>query len=174
MAANKQLALLSALLEHYPTTTTYRPGNAQIHILNSSRHLSKKTFYDHSDGFHEKRFELNGQSNLIVQFDFGIMDNDSNEFWRCDIKQDTLLAQLFIDGGFRIVPTVSPPYSHSSSIKLKTFDCNNKQLLPYLGGVAFVLPVVEERPVIFGLRIILYRKQEGQFGKLNQSLVSFI
>lgn len=64
-------------------------------------------------------------------------------------------------GGFRILPTVLPPYSRSSSIKLKGFDCNNKQLLRYVGGVAFELPVLKERPATFGLRITLYKEDEG-------------
>ncbi|XP_028403861.1 uncharacterized protein LOC114526455 isoform X2 [Dendronephthya gigantea] len=143
--------------EHYPTTTTFRPRQAQIHILRNSRHVSKKTYHPLS-GFNEKRLQFDEQSCLIVQFDFGIMDEESKEFWRCEIKQDILRAQLYFVGGFRILPTVLPPYSQSSSIKLKGFDCNNKQFLPYFGGVAFELPVLEERPATFGLRITLYKE----------------
>ena len=62
---------------------------------------------------------------------------------------------------FRIVPSVCPPYSQSSLIILKKFGCDNKQLSPYLGCVAFILPVVAERPVTFGLSITLYMKEKG-------------
>lgn len=83
-------------LEHHTTTTMYRPGKAQIEILEKNRQLTNKTFFGQLDGLNDKVLELNGQLNLLVQFVFAIKDKETGELWRCDIMRCRPRKQFFI------------------------------------------------------------------------------
>lgn len=49
-------------------------------------------------------------------------------------------------------------------------DCRNKQLPSYAGNLVFVLPVKNETPITYTIRITLYQKiteYEGEFNTLR-------
>lgn len=73
------------------------------------------------------------------------------------------VIQIQRDRGFKIVPEVVP---YAWMLATNT-DCRNKQLPSYAGNLVFVLPVKNETPITYTIRITLYQKATEYEGEFN-------
>jgi len=78
----------------------------------------------------------------VVQFVVAVKDENTGEIWDCNASPEIEQIRITRDGMFRIVPEVKP----YAWMLARSVDCRNKQLPPYAGNLAFMLPVNHEKP----------------------------
>lgn len=139
----------------HPTTSTFRPNRARLVIIQKCRQLSDEIYFGQS-----RRIQLHPCViqvpflALVVQFVVAVIDIDTEEIWDCHASPHFKDLYLTRDGGFKIVPKVVP---YAWMLATNT-DCRNKQLPSYAGNLVFVLPVKNETPITYTIRITLYQK----------------